>query len=147
MLVASGLTLHTTRQPPPLETNLPTRLRHYTVPLEPSLDLCILPNTPNPAYLEFNLENILIAGLLARTRETKYIGRKGKWYKSPPRLFKDKYNYLPAYFAPITLPLTPQPDCPNEPSTTNKTTSTQLFGVLYITLTVLVDFMVSNSGP
>ncbi|KAJ9064721.1 hypothetical protein DSO57_1027418 [Entomophthora muscae] len=33
---------------------------------------------PNPAYLEYNLEIILIADLLERTRETKYIGCEGK---------------------------------------------------------------------
>ncbi|KAJ9084486.1 hypothetical protein DSO57_1023948 [Entomophthora muscae] len=54
---------------------------------------------------------------------------------------------MPAYFVPMTLPLTPQPDCPMEPSTDANTTSTQLFGVLYITLTELVDSMVPNSGP
>ncbi|KAJ9054294.1 hypothetical protein DSO57_1016259 [Entomophthora muscae] len=62
---------------------------------------------PNPAYSEYNLETILIADPLARTRETKYIGHKGKQYKRPPRLFKDKYNYLPAYFVPMTPPLIP----------------------------------------
>ncbi|KAJ9060221.1 hypothetical protein DSO57_1033249 [Entomophthora muscae] len=64
-----------------------------------------------------------------------------------PRLFKDKYNYLPAYFVLMTLPLTPQPDCPMEPPTAAETTSTQLFGVIYITLTGMVDTMVPNSGP
>ncbi|KAJ9086856.1 hypothetical protein DSO57_1039224 [Entomophthora muscae] len=102
---------------------------------------------PNPAYSEFNLDNILIANHLARTKKTKYIGCKGKWYKRLPRLFKDKYNYLPAYLVPMTLPLTPRPDRPMEPTATAKTTSTQLFGVLYITLTGMVDFMVPNSGP
>ncbi|KAJ9062847.1 hypothetical protein DSO57_1006295 [Entomophthora muscae] len=102
---------------------------------------------PNPAYFEFNLENILIIDPLARTRETKYIGCKGKYYKVLLILFKDKYNYLPAYFVPMTLPLTPQPNCPMEPTTATETTSTQLFEVLYITLTGLVDSMVPNSGP
>ncbi|KAJ9078327.1 hypothetical protein DSO57_1007624 [Entomophthora muscae] len=102
---------------------------------------------PNPAYSEYGLETILIAGPLARTRETKYIGRKGKWYERLPRLFKDKYNYLPAYFVPMTPPLTPQPDRLLEPTAAAKTTSTQLFGVLYITLTGLVDSVVPNSGP
>ncbi|KAJ9074084.1 hypothetical protein DSO57_1009680 [Entomophthora muscae] len=46
----------------------------------------------------------------------------------------------------MTLPLTPKPDRPLEPPAA-KTTSTQLFGVLYITLTGLVDSMVPNSGP
>ncbi|KAJ9055104.1 hypothetical protein DSO57_1007595 [Entomophthora muscae] len=102
---------------------------------------------PNPAYTEYNLETILIANSLAKTRETEYIGCEGKWYERPPRLFKDKYNYLPAYFVPMTLPLTPQPNCPMETPTAAKTTSTQLFGVLYITLTGMVDTMVPNSGP
>ncbi|KAJ9083976.1 hypothetical protein DSO57_1028930 [Entomophthora muscae] len=44
-------------------------------------------------------------------------------------------------------PLTPRPDRPLEPTAAEKTTSTQLFGVLYITLTGLVDSMVPNSGP
>ncbi|KAJ9050729.1 hypothetical protein DSO57_1011846 [Entomophthora muscae] len=101
----------------------------------------------NPAYLEFNLENILIANSLARTRETKHIGCKGKWYKVPPLLFKDKYNYLPAYFVPMTLPLTLQPDHLIEPTTATETMYTQLFRLLYITLTELVDSMVPNSGP
>ncbi|KAJ9084669.1 hypothetical protein DSO57_1021923 [Entomophthora muscae] len=47
----------------------------------------------------------------------------------------------------MTPPLTPRPDLPLEPNAAAKTTSTQLFGVLYITLTGLVDSMVSNSGP
>ncbi|KAJ9068193.1 hypothetical protein DSO57_1031134 [Entomophthora muscae] len=47
----------------------------------------------------------------------------------------------------MTPPLTPQPDRPLEPSAVAETTSTQLFGVLYITLTGLVDSVVPNSGP
>ncbi|KAJ9058632.1 hypothetical protein DSO57_1010425 [Entomophthora muscae] len=47
----------------------------------------------------------------------------------------------------MTPPLTPQPDCPLEPTAAAETTSTQLFGVLYITLTGLVDSVVPNSGP
>ncbi|KAJ9074413.1 hypothetical protein DSO57_1006973 [Entomophthora muscae] len=47
----------------------------------------------------------------------------------------------------MTPPLTPRPDRPLEPTTAAETTSTQLFGVLYITLTGLVDSMVPNSRP
>ncbi|KAJ9081015.1 hypothetical protein DSO57_1018943 [Entomophthora muscae] len=47
----------------------------------------------------------------------------------------------------MTPPLTPQPDRPLEPTAAAETTSTQLFGVLYINLTGLVDSMVPNSGP
>ncbi|KAJ9069176.1 hypothetical protein DSO57_1021319 [Entomophthora muscae] len=102
---------------------------------------------PNPAYSEYNLETILIADPLARTRSTKYIGREGKRVEIPPLLFKDKYNYLSAYFVPMTLPLTPRSDRPLEPTAATKTTSTQLFRVFYITLKGLVDSMVPNSDP
>ncbi|KAJ9049318.1 hypothetical protein DSO57_1025740 [Entomophthora muscae] len=47
----------------------------------------------------------------------------------------------------MTPPLTPQPDRLLEPTAAAKTPSTQLFGVLYITLTGLVDSVVPNSGP
>ncbi|KAJ9083078.1 hypothetical protein DSO57_1038299 [Entomophthora muscae] len=40
----------------------------------------------------------------------------------------------------MTPPLTPQPNCPMETPTAIKTTSTQLFGVLYITLTGMHPF-------
>ncbi|KAJ9089643.1 hypothetical protein DSO57_1010594 [Entomophthora muscae] len=44
-------------------------------------------------------------------------------------------------------PVTPRPDSPLEPTAVAKTTSAQLFGVLYIILTGLVDSMVPSSGP
>ncbi|KAJ9080432.1 hypothetical protein DSO57_1025085 [Entomophthora muscae] len=47
----------------------------------------------------------------------------------------------------MTSPLTPQPDHPMKPTPTAETMSTQLFGVLYIALTGLVDSIVPNSGP
>ncbi|KAJ9087274.1 hypothetical protein DSO57_1034750 [Entomophthora muscae] len=47
----------------------------------------------------------------------------------------------------MTPPLTPQPDHLLEPTAAAETTSTQLFGVLYITLTGLVDSVVPNSRP
>ncbi|KAJ9079480.1 hypothetical protein DSO57_1034930 [Entomophthora muscae] len=94
-----------------------------------------------------NQENILIADPLAKTGETKYIGLKEKWYKRLSRLLKDKYNYLPAYFVPMTTPLTPQPNRPMELPIASETTSNQLFGALYITLTGMIDTMVPNSGP
>ncbi|KAJ9057704.1 hypothetical protein DSO57_1020039 [Entomophthora muscae] len=47
----------------------------------------------------------------------------------------------------MTLPLTPQPNCPMETPTAAKTMSTQLLGVINITLTGMVDTMVPNSGP
>ncbi|KAJ9078660.1 Cbx7p [Entomophthora muscae] len=119
----------------------------YLPPVAPFGPVHFTKYPPNPAYTEYNLETILIADPLARTRETEYIGHEGKWYKRPPRLFKDKYNYLPAYFVSMTLPLTLQPNHPVETPTAAKTTSTQLFGVLYITLMGMIGTMLLNSGP
>ncbi|KAJ9090548.1 hypothetical protein DSO57_1001516 [Entomophthora muscae] len=47
----------------------------------------------------------------------------------------------------MTPPVTPRPDCPLKPTAAAEITSTQLFGVFYITLTGLVDSMVPNSRP
>ncbi|KAJ9064864.1 hypothetical protein DSO57_1025802 [Entomophthora muscae] len=47
----------------------------------------------------------------------------------------------------MTPPLTPRLDRPMEPTAAAETTSTQLFGVLYITFSGLVDSMVPNSRP
>ncbi|KAJ9053532.1 hypothetical protein DSO57_1023258 [Entomophthora muscae] len=47
----------------------------------------------------------------------------------------------------MTPPLTPQLNRPMETTTASETTSTQLFGVLYITLTGMVDSMIPTSGP
>ncbi|KAJ9057592.1 hypothetical protein DSO57_1021137 [Entomophthora muscae] len=126
-------------------TNSPQAL--YCPPGAPFGPVHFTKYLPNPAYLEYNLEIILIADSLARTNGTKYIGHKGKRIKVPPLLFKYKFDYLPAYFVPMTPPLTPQPNHSMEPITAIETTSTQLFGVLYITLTGLVDSMVPNCSP
>ncbi|KAJ9069808.1 hypothetical protein DSO57_1014692, partial [Entomophthora muscae] len=61
---------------------------------------------PNPAYLKFDSETILIADSLTRTREIEYIGHEGKWYEVPSLLLKDKYNYLTAYFVLVRHPPT-----------------------------------------
>ncbi|KAJ9056150.1 hypothetical protein DSO57_1035978 [Entomophthora muscae] len=47
----------------------------------------------------------------------------------------------------MTPLLTLQPDFQQESVATNKSTSTQIFGVMYITLTGLIDSMVPASGP
>ncbi|KAJ9079110.1 hypothetical protein DSO57_1038875 [Entomophthora muscae] len=47
----------------------------------------------------------------------------------------------------MTPPLTLQPNRPQESVATNESTSTQIFGVMYITLTGLIDSMVPVSRP
>ncbi|KAJ9053827.1 hypothetical protein DSO57_1020422 [Entomophthora muscae] len=102
---------------------------------------------PNLAYSEFTLEEILIHDPEARTRETETIYREGTKIIHPPLLFQDKYNFLPAYLVPMTLPHTPRPNCLQESAATDESTSTQVFGVMYITLTGLIDSMVPTSRP
>ncbi|KAJ9066657.1 hypothetical protein DSO57_1007462 [Entomophthora muscae] len=102
---------------------------------------------PNPVYLEFNLEEILIHNPEARNRETETVYREGIKITIPPLLFRDKYNFLPAYLVPMTPPLTPRPNRLQESIVTDESTSTQIFGVMYITLTGLIDFMVPTSKP
>ncbi|KAJ9063206.1 hypothetical protein DSO57_1002504 [Entomophthora muscae] len=102
---------------------------------------------PNPVYLEFTLEKILIHDPEARTRDTEVLYREGTKIIRPPLLFRNKYNFLPTYLVPMTLPLTPRPNYPQESVATNESTFTQIFGVMYITLTGLINFMVPVSGP
>ncbi|KAJ9070577.1 hypothetical protein DSO57_1006627 [Entomophthora muscae] len=47
----------------------------------------------------------------------------------------------------MTPPHTPRPNHPQESVATDESTSTQVFGVMYITLTGLIDSMVPTSGP
>ncbi|KAJ9048646.1 hypothetical protein DSO57_1032839 [Entomophthora muscae] len=47
----------------------------------------------------------------------------------------------------MTPPLILRPNCPQESVAANESTSTQLFRVMYITLTGLVDSMVPSNGP
>ncbi|KAJ9057048.1 hypothetical protein DSO57_1026175 [Entomophthora muscae] len=102
---------------------------------------------PNPAYLEFTLEEILIYNPEAKTRETETIYREGIKFTIPPLLFLNKYNYLPAYLVPMMLLLTLWPNHLQESVAVNKSTSTQISGVMYITLTGLIDLMVPASRP
>ncbi|KAJ9051850.1 hypothetical protein DSO57_1000510 [Entomophthora muscae] len=83
----------------------------------------------------------------ARTREIETIYREGTKITIPPLLFCDKYNYLPAYLVPMTPPLTLQPNLPQESVAANESTSTQIFGVMYITLISLIDSMAPVSRP
>ncbi|KAJ9054491.1 hypothetical protein DSO57_1013981 [Entomophthora muscae] len=102
---------------------------------------------PNPAYLEFTLEEILIYDPDARTRETETVYREGTKITIPPLLFRYKYNYLPTYLVPMTPPLTLRPNHLQKSVAANESTFTQIFGVMYITLTGLMDSMVPESRP
>ncbi|KAJ9069919.1 hypothetical protein DSO57_1013632 [Entomophthora muscae] len=136
------MVLHLTSiNPEKPRTSCPTFIVYQELPTAQYIS----PSTPNPACLEFTLEEILIYDPEARTRETKTVYREGHKITIPPLLFREKYNHLPEYLIPMTLPLTPQPNRPQEYIAANESTSTQIFGVMYITLTGLIDFMVPAS--
>ncbi|KAJ9076726.1 hypothetical protein DSO57_1023472 [Entomophthora muscae] len=102
---------------------------------------------PNLVYYEFTLEEILIHNPKTRTRETEVLYREGTKIIWSPLLFQDKYNFRPAYLVPMTPPLTPRLNRLQESVATNESTSTQIFGVMYITPTGLIDSMVPVSRP
>ncbi|KAJ9090430.1 hypothetical protein DSO57_1002738 [Entomophthora muscae] len=58
-----------------------------------------------------------------------------------------EYPPNPAYLVLMTPPHTPQPNHPQESVAANESTFTQIFGVMYIILTDLIDFMVPASRP
>ncbi|KAJ9061249.1 hypothetical protein DSO57_1022306 [Entomophthora muscae] len=138
-----GFTPHT-HQPQETTDQLP---KFYCPPGAPYGPVHFTEYPPNPVYLEFTLKEILIYDPEARTRETETIYREGTKVTIPPLLFCDKYKYLPGYLVPMSPPLTLQPDCLQEFITANEFISTLIFGVIYITLTGLIDSMVSARRP
>ncbi|KAJ9076539.1 hypothetical protein DSO57_1025148 [Entomophthora muscae] len=83
----------------------------------------------------------------ACTREKELISCEETWITKQPLLFCNKYNYLPAYLVPMSPPLTPRPNHPQESVDNSDSTSTQIFGVMYITLTGLINYLVPYSKP
>ncbi|KAJ9089302.1 hypothetical protein DSO57_1014256 [Entomophthora muscae] len=62
------------------------------------------------------------------------IPAAGLWIFSTPKLFRGKFNYLPAYNIYMELPVTPKPMPASSPNLPTNHTS-KLFGIVYITLT------------
>ncbi|KAJ9053757.1 hypothetical protein DSO57_1021149 [Entomophthora muscae] len=50
-----------------------------------------------PEYKDYTANNILAWDPLARTTELTRYNQEGPWYITKPCLFRDKYNFLPAY--------------------------------------------------
>ncbi|KAJ9070444.1 hypothetical protein DSO57_1007905 [Entomophthora muscae] len=116
----------------------------------PKDDKSSLSLTPlNPKKLRTNHPNYIVHQELplAQTRETKTVFREGHKITISPLLFRNKYNYLPTYLVPMTPPLTLWPNHPQEYVATNESTSTQIFGMVYIPFTGLIGSMVPASGP
>ncbi|KAJ9088015.1 hypothetical protein DSO57_1027297 [Entomophthora muscae] len=97
-------------------------------------------------YKEYTPEKILKLHPLARIQSAIRYNQQGLWIFSTPKLFRGKFNYLPAYNLPMELPVTPKPmpaSLPDLP--TNH--SGKLFWIVYITLTGVIDTIIPTAGP
>ncbi|KAJ9085217.1 hypothetical protein DSO57_1016197 [Entomophthora muscae] len=91
-------------------------------------------------------EKIIELDSLARIQSAVRYNRQGLWIFSTPKLFRGKFNYLPAYNIYMEPPVTPKP---MPASSTNLPTNHtgKLFGLVYITLTGVVDTIIPAAGP
>ncbi|KAJ9050650.1 hypothetical protein DSO57_1012618 [Entomophthora muscae] len=97
-------------------------------------------------YKEYTLEKILEFNPLACIQSTIRYNQQDSWIFSTPKLFRGKFNYLPAYNLTMEPPVTPKPmpaSAPNLP--TNHTG--KLFGIVYFTLTGVIDTIIPAASP
>ncbi|KAJ9083726.1 hypothetical protein DSO57_1031817 [Entomophthora muscae] len=90
-----------------------------------------------PEYKDYIPENILELDSLACIQSSVRYNRQDPWILLTSKLFRGKFNYLPAYDLYMEPPVTPKPmpaSSPNLP--TNH--SSKLFGIVYITLTGVI---------
>ncbi|KAJ9060980.1 hypothetical protein DSO57_1025236 [Entomophthora muscae] len=96
-------------------------------------------------YKDYTPEKILELNPLACIQSAVRYNQQGLWIFSTPKLFRGKFNYLTAYDLPMKPPVTPKPmpaSLPNLP--TNH--SGKLFGIVYITLTGMIDTIIPAAG-
>ncbi|KAJ9081328.1 hypothetical protein DSO57_1015800 [Entomophthora muscae] len=99
-----------------------------------------------PDYKDYTVDNILAQNPLARTTELTRYNQEGPWYITKPHLFRDKYNFLPAYQMDMKLPVTPKP-MPSSAAELPLDHTNKLFGIVYITLTEVIDTIVPATSP
>ncbi|KAJ9065384.1 hypothetical protein DSO57_1020108 [Entomophthora muscae] len=99
-----------------------------------------------PEYKDYTADNILAWDPLARTTELTRYNQEVPWYVIKPRLFRDKYNFLPAYQMDMKPPVTPKP-MPASAAKLPLDHTNKFFGILYITLTGVIDNIVPAVGP
>ncbi|KAJ9081430.1 hypothetical protein DSO57_1014727 [Entomophthora muscae] len=97
-------------------------------------------------YKEYTPEKILKLNPLARIQSTIRYNRQGLWIFSTPKLFRGKFNYLPAYDLSIELPMTPKPMPASLPELPTDH-SGKLFGIVYITLARVIDTIIPAASP
>ncbi|KAJ9069440.1 hypothetical protein DSO57_1018519 [Entomophthora muscae] len=94
-----------------------------------------------PEYKDYTADNILARDPLARTTKLTRYNQEGSWYVTKLRLFRDKYNFLPAYQMDMEPPVTPKP-MPASDTELPLDHTNKLFGIVYITLTGVIDTIV-----
>ncbi|KAJ9084707.1 hypothetical protein DSO57_1021472 [Entomophthora muscae] len=99
-----------------------------------------------PEYRDYTANNILAQDSLARTTEQTRYSQEGPWYITKPCLFRDKYNFLPAYQIDMEPPVTPKP-MPASAAKLSLDHTNKLFGIVYITLTGVIDTIVPATSP
>ncbi|KAJ9057500.1 hypothetical protein DSO57_1022168 [Entomophthora muscae] len=97
-------------------------------------------------YKEYTLEKILELNPLTCIQSAVRYNQKGPWIFSTPKLFRGKFNYLPAYDLSMELPMTPKPMPASTPNLPTDHTG-KLFGIVYITLAGVIDTIILVAGP
>ncbi|KAJ9088522.1 hypothetical protein DSO57_1022247 [Entomophthora muscae] len=82
---------------------------------------------------------------LARTTKLTRYNQKGPWYVTKSRLFRDKYNFLPDYQLDMEPTVIPRP-MPASAAKLPLDYTNKLFGIVYITLTGVIDTIVPAAG-
>ncbi|KAJ9053549.1 hypothetical protein DSO57_1023156 [Entomophthora muscae] len=99
-----------------------------------------------PKYKEYTPEKILELNPLAHIQSAVRYNQQGPWIFSTPKLFREKFNYLPAYNLSMEPPVTPKPMPASAPDLPTDHTG-KLFGIMYITLTGVIDTIILAAGP
>ncbi|KAJ9061156.1 hypothetical protein DSO57_1023285 [Entomophthora muscae] len=98
-----------------------------------------------PKYRDYTTNNLLAWDPLAGVTERTRYNQEGLWYITKPGLFRDKYNFLPAYQIDMEPPVTPKP-MPASAAELPLDHTNKLFGIVYITLTGVIDTIVPAAG-
>ncbi|KAJ9049391.1 hypothetical protein DSO57_1025126 [Entomophthora muscae] len=99
-----------------------------------------------PKYKDYTPEKIIELDPLARIQSTIRYNCQGWWIFSTPKLFRGKFNYLLAYNIYMEPPVTPKLMPASSPNLPTDHTS-KLFGIVYITLTGVVDTIILAASP
>ncbi|KAJ9078722.1 hypothetical protein DSO57_1003582 [Entomophthora muscae] len=94
-----------------------------------------------PKYKEYTPEKILELNPLTCIKSAVRYNCQGLWIFSAPKLFRGKFNYLPAYNIYMELPVTPKPMLASLPGLPTEHTG-KLFEIVYITLTGVIDTII-----